>query len=314
MTNKELMYIITAYNKGSFSHAAQALFISQSALSQSIRKIEQELGMELFTYMGNRIVPTDACVHLVNSGQPLLDAWKEFEREMALYAENLQSQLVVGMNSFMTKYFRPYISEEYSKRFPNVNVRFVEEHSGDLYDLVSKRALDLCVIRRSAPSPNLIVDPMFSTQLLLAVPKEHPFAKAHPYQGLDSLEEVSLTEFRDDPFVVMKASRISELFDALFQEAGFTPNIYTDSYIWENLKDHVRSGRGLTFLDEMMVSRYPEDDYISYYRLKSNSKHYQLSVAYRPYNHMPPHVKGFIDVIKEYSQYLVPDSEDLSHS
>ena len=311
MTNKELMYIVTAYNKGSFSHAAQALFISQSALSQSIRKIEQELGLELFTYMGNRIVPTDACTYLVNNGAPLLESWREFEREMALYAQNRHSHLIVGMNSFMTKYFRPYIAEEYAKRFPHVNVRFVEERSGDLYGLVEKRALDLCVIRRSAPSPNLIVDPMFSTQLLLAVPKDHPFAKSHPYRGLHDLEEVSLSEFRDDPFVVMKSSRISDLFDDLFLEAGFSPNIYTDSYVWENLKDHVRSGRGLTFLDEMMVSRYPDEDYISYYRLKSQAKYYQLSVAYRPYNQMPPQVKGFIDVIREYSQYLVPDTPSL---
>ena len=308
MTIKELQYIITVYDKGGFSPASQTLFISQSALSQSIRKVERELGMELFTYLGNRIVPTDACTHLVNTGRPILTSWLEYEKEMDLYAKNKQSELTVGMNAYMMKYFRPYLLREYSARFPNVKIHFIEEHSTDLGELVLKQALDLAIVRYYLDSyPNLTLKPLFPTQLLLAVPQSHPFAQAHPFKGLDELETVSLSEFKDEPFVVMKGSRFSQKFDTFFQEAHFTPNVYAASYTWENRKDYVRNGDALTFLDEIMVAHEPDSDRIAYYRMKSPTKFYNLAVIHRSYNQLPSHIQGFIEVAKDYSKYLIKD-------
>jgi len=306
MTNKELLYIITAFDEGSFLYAAKKLFISQSALSQSIRKIESELSMELFTNLGNRIMPTDACKHLVEIGRPLLNSWQTFEKEMSLYSQKQQATLVVGMNAFMTKYFRPYISQEFSRRFPNIKAKYIEDHSGVLNELVQTKALDLCLMRRSRAHPNLENELLFASQLLLAVPKNHPFAISHPYKGLDCLETVSLSELRNEPFAILKSTNFgSSIINPLFEEAGFQPNIYAESYTWDNIKDFVKCGYAVALLDEMMVSHFPDDDYISYYLLDSNRKYYGLSAVYRPYNRMPSHVRSFLEVAKGYRQHLI---------
>ncbi|MBQ6686350.1 MAG: LysR family transcriptional regulator substrate-binding protein, partial [Firmicutes bacterium] len=135
----------------------------------------------------------------------------------------------------------------------------------------------------------------------------HPFAQAHPFKGLDELETVSLSEFKDEPFVVMKGSRFSKKFDTFFQEAHFTPNVYAASYTWENRKDYVRNGDALTFLDEIMVAHEPDSDRIAYYRMKSPTKFYNLAVIHRSYNQLPSHIQGFIEVAKDYSKYLIKD-------
>jgi len=307
MTVKELLYIVTVYDKGGFSPAAQALFISQSALSQSIRKVERELEMELFTYMGNRIVPTDACIHMVEKGRSILSSWLEYEKEMDLYAKNKQSELAVGMNAYLMRYFRPYLQREYSKRFPHINVHFVEEHSADLSDLVLKQALDLAIIRFIEPYPNLATEHLFSTQLLLAIPKNHPYAISHPSRGFPYLDEVSLADFKEDLFATMKGGRLTKKFDSIFENAGFTPKVYSSSYTWENRKDYVHRGEALTFLDEIMVAQNPDEEFISYYKINSPDKFYNLGIIHRSYNQIPAHMKGFMDVARDYSKYLIKE-------
>ena len=107
MTYKDILYVITIYEEGSFSAAARKLYISQSALSQAIRKLETEFGMELFLRSGGSSEPTKACHIFVEQGRQVLQVWNQFESEMHIYAKRKQSDLSIGMPALLLKNLLP---------------------------------------------------------------------------------------------------------------------------------------------------------------------------------------------------------------
>lgn len=300
MTYKDVFYVVTIYDEGSFSAAARKLYISQSALSQAIRKLEQELGVDLFLRSGTSASPTRACRLFVEQGRHVLQVWNQFESEMHLYANRRQSDLTVGLPALLPKNLLPFFGPRFEVASPSTILEVLEERSNALEKLAVQEAIDLCVVRGPLQNTALASTRVLSPELLLAVPKDHPFCQRHPYKGLDQLEEVDLSELRDEPFSLLKHQRIEYIWQPLFQTAGFEPKIYRHSSMWSNIVDYIQSGKSVGFIDEVVVLHEPREDKIAYYRLTSGPIIRDILVAYHPGKHLSAAEQLFIDILKSY--------------
>lgn len=300
MTCKDVLYVVTIYDEGSFSAAARKLYVSQSALSQAIRKLEQELGVELFLRGGSSASPTKACRLFVEQGRQVLHVWNQFESEMHLYARRKQSALTVGLPALLLKNLLPFFSPQFEESAPGTMLDVLEERSNTLEKLASQEAIDLCVVRGPLLNTTLASTRVLTPELLLAVPKNHPFCQRHPYRGLHQLEEVDLTELRDAPFSLLNHQRIEYIWKPLFQAAGFEPIIYRYSSMWSNIVDYIQSGKSVGFIDEIVVLHEPREDKLSYYRLKTGPITRDILVAYHPGKHLSATEQLFIDILKSY--------------
>lgn len=300
MTCKDVLYVVTIYDEGSFSAAARKLYISQSALSQAIKKLEQELGLDLFLRSGTSSSPTKACRLFVEQGRQVLQVWNQFESEMHLYARRRQSDLTVGLPALLLKNLLPYFLPKFETASPETALDVLEERSNALEKLAAQEAIDLCIVRGPLQNTSLASIRVLSPELLLAVPKDHPFCRRHPYRGLDQLEEVNLAELREEPFSLLKHQRIEYIWKPLFQSAGFEPKIYRYSSMWSNIVDYIQSGTSVGFIDEIVVLHEPREDKLSYYRLKSGPIIRDILVAYHPGKHLSAAEQLFIDILKSY--------------
>jgi len=300
VTCKDVLYVVTIYDEGSFSAAARKLYISQSALSQAIRKLEQELGVELFLRSGTSSSPTRACRLFVEQGKHVLQVWNQFESEMHLYANRRQSDLTVGLPALLLKNLLPFFYPRFEKASPGTVLEVLEERSNALEKLAVQEAIDLCVVRGPLQNATLASTRVLTPELLLAVPKDHPFCLRHPYRGLDQLEEVDLAELRDEPFSLLKHQRIEYVWKPLFHTAGFEPKIYRYSSMWGNIVDYIQSGKSVGFIDEIVVLHEPREDKIAYYRLKTGPITRDILVAYHPGKHLSAAEQLFIDILSSY--------------
>ena len=300
MTCKDVLYVVTIYEEGSFSAAARKLYISQSALSQAIRKLEQNLGMDLFLRNGTNSIPTKACRIFVEQGRNVLQVWNQFESEMHLYARHSQSDLTVGLPALLLKNLLPWFGPKFEAAAPDTALDVLEERSNMLEKLAAQEAIDLCVVRGPLQNTALACTRVLSPELLLAVPKDHPFCRRHPYKGLNQLEEVDLAELREESFSLLKHQRIEYVWKPLFQAAGFEPRIYRYSSMWSNIVDYIQSGKSVGFIDEVVVLHEPREDKIAYYRLKSGPITRDILVAYHPGKHLSATEQLFIDILKTY--------------
>lgn len=300
MTHKDILYVITVFDEGSFSAAARKLYISQSALSQAIRKLELEFGMELFSRGGGSSVPTNACRVFVEQGRQVLRCWNQFENEMHLYARHQKSDLTVGLPALLLKNLLPFVTPRYEASAPGTALDIVEERSNTLEKLVSQETLDLCVVRGPLQNTSLSSVRVLAPELLLAVPKEHPFCRKHPYRGLHNLETVDLWELREEPFSLLKHQRIDYVWKPLFQDAGFEPKIFRYSSVWSNVVDYIQSGKSVGFVDELVVLHEPREDRLCYYRLKTGTVTRDVLVAYHSGRKLSSSEQTFIDILRSY--------------
>lgn len=300
MTYKDILYVITICEEGSFSAAARKLYVSQSALSQAIRKLETELGMDLFLRSGSTSEPTKFCHIFVEQGQQVLQVWNQFESEMHIYAKRKQSDLSIGMPALLLKNLLPFFSSRFEQLCPNTALEVLEERSNALEKLAAQEAIDFCVVRSPLQNARLSSIPVLSPELLLAVPKNHPFCQKHPYRGLRQLEAVDLQELQDEAFSLLNHQRIEYVWKPLFQAAGFEPKIYRYSSMWSNIVDYIQSGKSVGFIDEIVVLHEPREDKLCYYRLKSGPITRDILVAFHPGKHLTATEQLFIDILKSY--------------
>lgn len=300
VTYKDLLYVVTIYDEGSFSAAARKLYISQSALSQAIRKLEREYGMELFIRGGTSSEPTKACHIFVEQGRQVIQMWNQFESEMHVYARRRHSDLNVGMPALLLKNLLPFFGARFEQAYPETTLDIMEERSNALEKLVAQETIDLCVVRGPLHTSGLASTVVMRPELLLAVPRSHPFCQRHPYMGLDRLEEVDLQELRGERFSLLKHQRIDHMWRPIFQNAGFEPILYRQSSMWSNIMDYIKSGKSVGFLDEIVVLHEPCEDKIAYYRVKGGPITREILVAYHPGKHLTATEQLLVDILKEY--------------
>ena len=123
-------YFLTVCQLGTINGAARRLFISQQSLSQHIRKLEAELGVQLF-HRDNPLVLTEAGECVRKACQSVLDTMEEMERELAACRGQTVSQLTIGMLDYGTPDFMPPLMELFLRQEPHVLLGTKELYQDD---------------------------------------------------------------------------------------------------------------------------------------------------------------------------------------
>lgn len=300
MTYKDILYVVSTYEARSISEAAKSLYISQSALSQSIRKLEDELGMPLFIRTSSRLEPTKGCEFFVARSRDVLRAWNRFDMDLRQFIQGRQSAMTIGLPAAYFSSLLPFVLSRYEALHPEVKVNVLEEPSDTLEKMVMQNTLDFCLVRDPIQTASIATEPLLTTEMLLALPKDHPYCRKHPYHGLDSLEYADLYELRNTPFALLKHPRIENVWRPLFAANGFEPLVQRRSRDWNNLRFFVRQGSGAAIIDEIPIRTEPDEEHICYYRISRGNARRRIMLAFHPDKVFTLQEQQFIDMLREY--------------
>ncbi|MGI9242810.1 MAG: LysR family transcriptional regulator [Verrucomicrobiales bacterium] len=164
---------------GSFTAAAKELFVTQSAVSHSIKALETSLDCSLLDRAGKHVA-------LTAHGETLLRRVDRIFAEMELATDELKSlnrwghgKLRVGATDTMCQYLLPGVLREFRESFPNCEVSISAGDTGDLISLLDRGEVDLVLgMRPAADEPGIDFRPLFSDDLIFAVSPLHPWATA----------------------------------------------------------------------------------------------------------------------------------------
>jgi len=268
MTEHDLRNVITAYNEGSFLAASKKLFVSQSALSQSIRKLEKQLGATLFINSGNHVKPTKLCHQIVARGNRVLSAWESFEMDIREFLkESTPGFCILAPTGILLSAVLPVLGP-FQEGYPDVDIRLMEKTKNSIFEHLNQNPEDIGFVLGSSHGNTFQMIPVFDAMYYLAVPDSHPYAKAHPFRGFDRIETVSLSAFENENFAVPTENYASyNAFMHLFEEAGFRPKIVFESYFPAALRGYVNAGKALTLINSYVAKRLFDSENISYYAI-----------------------------------------------
>lgn len=177
MEIRQLKYFINVAETGSFSEASRRCFLSQSAISQQIKALEDELGTMLFIRNPHKVVLTESGEELLPFARTALKSFSECREHMSNLNGMLCGQLNVGMGHF----FEPYVRQAAGimmKNYPNLRLNMYYLPSTELNRMLVNHDLDLAFSINSAQNgENIDSEPVLTFRLKAVMRSTHPLAK-----------------------------------------------------------------------------------------------------------------------------------------
>ena len=178
MTITELKYIIALSKEKHFGKAAQSVYVSQPTLSIGIKKIEKELGVQIFERLSNTVLPTPIGLRIIEAAADTLLS-TDVIREIADETKNeLIGNIKLGAIYTVCPYLLPKIIPDLQNKAPNLRLYIEENHTKKLINQLKDGYLDIALISLPLPKSNLFeVRPIFTEEFCVIMPKGHLLEK-----------------------------------------------------------------------------------------------------------------------------------------
>lgn len=240
----------------SFSEASKKLYISQSAVSQSIKTLEKKLGQSLFIRSTKKVQLTPAGSILLKHIEPAMNLISRGESQLLDSGALGLGQLHIGASDTICRYFLvPYL-KEFHKRFPNVPIKVTNATSIQCVELLDQRKVDLIVT--NFPNTHLNHDYIQKT-----IRTFHDVFIANPAYFDFVGQKVSFEELKQQPIMMLsRQSTTSEFLHNLFiqHQLELVPEIELNSN--DLLIDLARIGLGIAFVPDYCMQPDSKDLYI----------------------------------------------------
>lgn len=242
MELRQLKYFVKTAQTLNFSEAARALFITQSTLSQQIRCLEQELGVDLFSRSSHSVVLTESGEHLLPIAlRTLHDAEQCF-----IQISDLKQMLSGTLNIGITYTFAPILTEsvkEFTSQYPGVKLNITCGTMSDMLDMLKERKVDFVLCFK----PNMVDDEidshiLFDNQLCVIVSKNHPLATSKSLGIEDIKNQVFAMPAKD----MQARGAFEHIFPGMYEKL----NVKVDINEVNILLDIVATTKMVTFLSE----------------------------------------------------------------
>jgi DNA-binding transcriptional LysR family regulator len=238
-----LRSFVAVVEERSFSRAAERLQIAQPAVSQQIRRLERQLGAALLLRSTRRVEPTAAGERLLPRARSILADVDRAAAEVGLAQAGLAGRVAVGFVGTATYDLLPRVARTVRSQLPDVELELHGERlSPSLVDDLVARRLDVAVMRDPDPDPSLVVRPLRSERLVVALAADHPAAAGNP---------VELAALRNSAFVTHPSGHRSVMYDAVMQacrSVGFLPGEVVEVRETATLVAFVAAGLGVALV------------------------------------------------------------------
>ncbi|TDW96026.1 LysR family transcriptional regulator [Dinghuibacter silviterrae] len=165
---------------GSFTKAAEALYITQPAVTKHIRELESQWGLPLFERKGNTIHLTDAGQIVRQHAERIFDAYRGLEFDLSTLKQQLSGRLRLGASTTIAQYILPPALALFNQRFPHIRVSLINENSHIVEKALLEREIDLGLVENASRNKTLKYVPFMEDELVLVTATHHGLYRKTP--------------------------------------------------------------------------------------------------------------------------------------
>lgn len=242
MEQRQLEYFLALAEEQHFTRAAERCRVSQSGLSAAIRRLEAELGTRLFERTTRSVLPTPAGTALLPHAREILAQTAAARDAVVRSSHQLAGSLRVGAEQCLGAIDVNLLLERFHRRYPGVDIQFIQAGSHQLVDLVQGEELDVAFVAATDLPGTMRTYELGRRPVVLLCPADHPLA------GQSS---IVLGALRDTDFVDFRPSwGVRTLNDAAFARRGLTRSVPFSVDDVHTLIDLVRRGLGVALVPQ----------------------------------------------------------------
>lgn len=303
-------YVLAILKAGSFSKAAEEMYISQPSLSASIKRIEDKISSPVF----NRTTPvtlTETGREYVRQALAIKEIENDFSKYVADHSELLAGTIKIGGSSLFSSYILPPMISSFSKEYPQIKFEIFENSTKELIQNLADGALDIIIDNAVINSPNISSNKCTSETLLLAVPKSFKVN-----DGLDAfrltaadikLERhhhskyvVDIEYFSSSPFILLNPENdTGKRANAILKKHNLTPEIIFSLDQQVTAHNISGTGMGVTFVSDTLIKHIDINTTLYYYVLSDAEISRDIYFYYKYNHYLSTACRKFIEFNKD---------------
>jgi LysR family transcriptional activator of glutamate synthase operon len=291
MELRQLRYLVALADERHFTRAAAREHIAQPALSQQIRRLEQEVGLALVDRTTRRVTITDAGQTLVARARRILSEVDGANAEMQALTGVRTGHVMVGTMHTMGPVDVSLALAVFHQRHPGVELTVREQSSEELAEMLRDDVLDLAFlsVTERMESHGLGLQQLVSEELVMVLPRDHRLA---------SRGTLRMAELAGEHFISYReGARLRELLTFAARHAGFEPQIKLESNESERIKRLVARDLGVAILPRSDAERPGAD--VAVAALTEPSLRRDITLACREGRRLAPAAAEFLELSKE---------------
>ncbi len=300
MELRHLQTFAAVAEQSSFTRAAEALEVTQAAVSQHIAALEKELGLSLFQRGGRKVSLTAEGERLYGYSRKILDLVDEAAREVAGQTRAVRGTLRIASSTVPAEWLLPELLAEFRARHPNVHESVTVSDSTEAARAVEKGEADVGFIGERPHSSTLSAQPLASDELVLVAAKSHPLAKQ---------KRVTLDHLRGQAIIVREpGSGSRHCVEEALETHGMSISEMTvamEVNSNEAIRAAVERGVGVAFLSSLAVGDERVKHSLATISIRGFRAERQLYLVTDPHRIAPAPVRHFLDFVREQSNARV---------
>jgi DNA-binding transcriptional LysR family regulator len=244
-TLHQLKVFEAAARHGSFTRAAEELFLTQPTVSMQVKQLTKAVGLPLFEQVGKRLYLTDAGRELLATCHEIFARLSEFEMTVANMKGLKQGQLRLAVVT-TAKYFVPRILGPFCRRYPGIDVSLQVTNHEQLLERLSFNRDDLYILSQPPAGSDLHCQPFLENPLEVLASWNHP---------LVGQKNIPLERIAEEPFIMREpGSGTRGAVQKLFEERGLKLKVRLELGSNEAIKQAIAGGLGVSVLSRHVLA------------------------------------------------------------
>lgn len=246
MESRQLKHFIAVAEHGHFTMAAKAMHIAQPALSISIKKLEKQLGLELFKRQDRKVTLTHEGEVLYKYAKGIIQRLAAAQSAMDELVGLQKGEVRLGVPTMVGSYYFPEIIMVFKSRYPEIKITIVDAGIESIKSMLLSGELGLGVILNNEQNEQneqdemLMTDPLLSTEMLAVVSDDHPMAAE---------TSISFKDFFDNDIVTFKSGYFHRTFmEKVSKEYNYKLNLAFETNLLPVILNIVRRDFAITTL------------------------------------------------------------------
>ncbi|QGQ44916.1 LysR family transcriptional regulator [Metabacillus sediminilitoris] len=252
---QQFEYFQTLARMQHVTHAAETLSISQSALSRSIARFEDEIGVPLFDRQGRSIRLNKYGHIFLKHVDNMMKEFDEGKQEIKDLLDPDKGEVSLGFLHTLSTSHIPDLLASFRAHYPKINFRLGQGPSHNLIDQLQLGVFDLCLIAPMEKTSPIVWRQLWNEELFVIVPKDHKYANR---------KNITLEEIADESFIHLKEGfSLRITIEQIFKKVGITPKITFEGEEADTVAGLVAAGLGISILpnlkgtDQSKISKIP---------------------------------------------------------
>jgi LysR family hydrogen peroxide-inducible transcriptional activator len=271
MNLRDLQYLIAVADLRSFNKAADKCHVSQPALSNQIRKLEETLGVTLFERNNKRVMITESGEQIVMLARRILSEVEDMHEIARSAQDPLTGKFRLGAFPTLSAYIFPELVPKIVHSMPQLKLVLVEEKTHILLERLKRGELDAAFLALPVEEDQLQVHALFDDEFLLAVQPTHPLAKR---------KTVNQEELHHHKLLLLDEGHcLREQALSVCQLAGMDEEQDFRATSLETLRQMVKAGTGITLMPNIAIHKNETD--IFYIPFSEPKPHRTIALVWR---------------------------------